>query len=143
MANYEQACIDDLITKIKTVAGFTEKTFYVYDFQALLQDSEGLSFPNVGVVYDGTFSQGVPGKKGLSSVLQCTLYLADTAEARNKTVIMTLLDNIRNTIISDQTRSPTGHPWEFVEEVPNPFMDEVYLYSQKWETKVMLTSNPV
>ena len=141
MADFATPCVNDIIAKLKTISGFTDKVFSIYEQRELFSDSQGLTFPYMGVIYEGLFSDDVPGKKGLSANLICAILVADSGTGLggddSKVTATTLLDDARTVIRA--TRSPTGHIWNFIDEIPVDADEGVFAYLQRWETKAMLT----
>lgn len=142
-ANIAAACVADLISKIKNLDLFRNKAFEVYDYLSLVDTSEELQFPCLGVVYEGITSQGGKDNTGLATHLACGIFLLagdkDTEKrgTEDKVGIVLLLDQIRNSI--KRTKSPTMHNWEFMLEVPFDISKRGLGYYQKWKTTVILT----
>lgn len=141
--NIASLCTDDIREKIKNLPEFAKKVFEVYDYATLVDTSQELQYPCVGVVYEGMTSVGGSDKTGLSSYLVCGIFLlagdkdSETKGVENKTDIVLLLDNIRNCIKT--TKSPTMYPWEFMLEVPFDISNRGLGYYQKWKTTAILT----
>lgn len=122
VSNRATECIQDLINKINTLPLVKNKTLWVYDEEQLMDKTKGLTFPAVGVVYEGIRSTddfpGRSGKVGFTSELVASLMLltrqdAPTGKSSHLPAVQ-LLDDIRQCILG--TRSPTGHLWKFIVE---------------------------
>ena len=145
MADFPQLCIDDLKTKLELLSEVaTGESIYVYDQDALLHQAAQLQMPYFGVIYEGMFSDGDGGncsKGGLSASLKCAIYIVIGGETYAGTDLKPsatdLLEKARNEI--RLTKSPTGHPWNFQEEILAPYDQETFGYIQRWQTKAMLT----
>ena len=46
-------CVDDLKTKLESLAKLKGKAFWVYNEDHLMDKTKGITFPAVGVVYEG------------------------------------------------------------------------------------------
>ena len=145
MADFPQECIDDLKTKLELVTEIATGTaIYVYDQDALLHQSAELQMPYFGVIYEGMFTDGDGGScstGGLITTLRCAIYIVIGGETYAGTDLKPsatdLLDKARNQI--RLTKSPTGHPWNFQEEILAPYDQETFGYIQRWKTKAILT----
>ena len=141
-------CVEDLITKLKTVDGVNEN-LWVYNQNDLIFNTSGLQLPAVGVVYIGMQKQGAQ-KEGRSQQLICDIYLfigslCEVHASGGPGVAADLLDDIRKVILKDCVASPTGHPWSFQFEAPAGFrnstgddQDEKLIYVQRWATRANL-----
>lgn len=148
MVDLVDAAVKDLKTKVESaplvITAVNNRALYVYDQDALVVQSEQLTPPYIGVIYEGLFSDGNAEKcsqGGLTARLRCGIFLVTGGEtfggADLKPGMTALLDDIRNCI--RLTKSPFGHPWHFVEEILAPYDQETFGYIQRWQTKAMLT----
>lgn len=140
--------IEDLKTKIEaapTVVGsLNNKAIYVYDQDQLLCQSEQLTPPYIGVIYEGMTSDSNAQKcstGGLSGRLRCGIFIVTGGETFGgldlKPSATNLLNEFRECI--RLTKSPSGHTWQFVEEILAPYDQESFGYIQRWQVKVQLT----
>lgn len=133
-------CVDDLLTKIKTLTVLKNKVHHVYTEAELNDKTKGFNYPLVAVVYDGT--SAVPGgiARGLSVEINISIMLFFKAQAHataNQTLdAVDLLDEVRNTILD--TVSPSGHKWKFKAEVGSQGDKGVYVYMQRWAAPAQL-----
>lgn len=143
MKDLASLCVTDLETRIKTLPQIASKVFHVYGEDDLTDSTKGISFPCVGVVYNGI--RAMPenketGKHGTSSELVVTLMLMvrdnTVATANVKEGALKLLDDMRDLII--RTKSPSGHLWRFQLESPVAGKKGVLAYIQRWATPVQL-----
>jgi hypothetical protein len=135
-------CLDDLLEKIKKVPLIeNKKTFYVYSEADLLDETKSRTLPCVGVMYGGL--RAVEGRdgKGLSSMCRAILVVVaenkDIGKLDRKNLIVQLLDDMRDQI--KETRSPTGHFWQFLGENPAPMIGNRIVYLQNWQTPTLLS----
>lgn len=136
-------CIDDLEARIKTIPTIKDRVFHVYSEEELVERTKGLSFPCVGIVYDGMMAipeQGSSAKIGASAELVATVMIffrQDTkAKSDPKDATVALLDEIRGKILA--TRSPTRHHWRFKLEAAVEGKQGVLTYVQRWATPAQL-----
>lgn len=128
------------------VSAATDSAIYVYDQDQLLSQSEQLTPPYVGVIYEGLFSDGNAEKcttGGLKARLRCGIFVVTDGNTFGgvdlKPSMTLLLDEIRNCI--RLTKSPWGHDWHFVEETLAPYDQSSFGYIQRWQTKAPLTQD--
>jgi hypothetical protein len=109
-----------------------------------MNKTKGISFPAVGVVYEGMrpTSDGdkATHKLGISAELVASVMMFHRPDNMNaadtKTPAMTLLDSIRKEIMG--SKSPTGHFWKFVVEAAATEKNGVVIWIQRWSTPVQL-----
>lgn len=136
-------CIDDLEARIKTIPALKDRVFHIYSEDELMERTKGLSFPCVGVVYDGMMAipeQGPSAKIGASAELVATVMVFFRQDTKAKTdpkdTTVALLDEIRSKIFA--TRSPTRHHWRFKLEAAVEGKQGVLTYVQRWATPAQL-----
>lgn len=143
MKDLATKCVDDIETRLKTMAGMSKRVFHIYSEDDLMDITKGLVFPCMGVVYNGIRAipeAGSTGKQGGSGELVITvmLFFRDESKAANslKLSATELLDDVRDAIMG--TRSPSGHFWRFQLEAPVEGKKNVLSYVQRWSTPVQL-----
>lgn len=136
-------CVADIETRLKTLVDMSKRVFHVYGEDDLLDYTKGLTFPCMGVVYNGIRS--IPenketGKQGISGELVVTIMLlfrdSTSTTANQKASAISMLDDARKLILT--TKSPTGHKWKFQLESPVQGKKGVLAYVQRWSTPVQL-----
>jgi len=145
IANVATSCVNDLITKMKSVPAFSKKVIYAYTQDDLYDVAAQLNFPCAGILYEGIRS--VPDAdsrntgKGLSAELSCSLLLLVSGKtignADYKVTATEILDQFRDAIKG--TRSPANNYWKFVIESAVEARKDSYAYVQRWSTPVLLT----
>lgn len=141
--NIASSCVADITAKIKTLDLFKNKAFEVYDYLALVDTTQDIKFPCVGVVYEGITTKGGDDRTGLATYLTCGIFMlagdkdTEIKGTEKKADIVLMLDMIRNNI--KRTKSPTMHNWEFMLEIPFDISKRGLGYYQKWKTTVILT----
>ena len=138
-------CIRDVENKVEAVPAFRGRVFHVYSEDELIERTKGMSFPCVGVVYDGIRSVGEPGKDtgkmGSSAELVVSVMIffrQDTkAKADPKESVVGHLDTIRSQLL--RTKSPAGHFWRFQIEAAVAGKEGLLAYLQRWATPVQLS----
>ena len=71
-------CVESLAAAIRSLPLFAKKTFVVYSEDELMQETKGLTYPCVGVIYEGMRSIPEPGstsKQGVSCELVASVML--------------------------------------------------------------------
>lgn len=138
-----ERCLLDLERILAAVPVLSKRVFQVYSEEELLEKTKGLSYPCVGVVYDGMRASGEnkdTGKQGVSAELVCTIMLffrqESLAKQDAKLVAVTTLDGVRDAIRG--VRSPSGHFWKFQLEASVGGKNGVLTYLQRWSTPVQL-----
>ena len=154
MANPVDDAIQDLVTKIKALPEVGDKTLYVYTQEKLLDETERLDFPAVGVIYSGMNKIGEQ-KQGRAQSLQADVVLTmgelcatQDGDSDEKPTSTALLDRIRNQIIAECENAPGGHKWWFQFEVPAyqtrstglEISDKakILMYVQRWTTRIIV-----
>lgn len=137
-------CIDDVEARLKTLTSMQNKVFHVYSEDELLDETKGLVFPCLGVVYDGMRAgpeTGSTSKQGISGVLTVTILMffrSDVHATQDpKDTAAALLDQCR-ALFRANPRSPSGHYWQFNLESPVGGKKGVLTYVQRWSTPVQL-----
>lgn len=138
-------CIQDIEAKVESLPALRGRVFHVYSEEELVERTKGLSFPCVGVIYDGLRSVGEPGKDsgkmGSSAELVVTvmIFFRQDTKAKNdpKESVVSQLDVIRKNIL--RTKSPSGHFWRFQIEAAVAGKEGVLTYLQRWVTPVQLS----
>lgn len=138
-------CIEDIKGKIKTVPSVAKNIHHIYSEDDIVTLTKGLSYPCVGVLYDGIRSspeQGATSKQGLSAEIVCSVMLffraaSNVASKDSTSEALQLLDSIRDSIKGQ--RSPTGHFWRFQMEAALGGKNSVLIYIQRWAAPVQLT----
>lgn len=135
-------CVADICTRLRRVPGLSQKVFHIYSEDEIEDKTKGLSYPCVGVIYDGIRSVGDNGdtnKQGNSTVLTVSiLYMFRQNTSSNvdpKDEAVTVLDAARGEI---KGRAPGGHPWRFLIEAPLGGKKGVLVYLQRWSTPAQL-----
>ena len=163
MSDTVNDAIVDITTKISALPEVaTDKVLYVYSQERLMDETEGLDYPLVGVIYAGMLKK--EGRRPGSDVQGRTQTLfidvvvtqgpvcdATTGLADEKHTTTDLLNKIRNQIIAECERAPAGHKWTFRAEVP-AYLNlrlvtatdsprdraKILAYVQRWETTVIV-----
>jgi hypothetical protein len=144
MTDPVHSAVQDLISKMKEVQEFREKSFYVYDERVFLDASGPLSMPCAAVVYEGMISKGGSHMTGLAATQQFAILLIngnkkmDAKGKENKQITTDMLNRIRKCI--RLTVAPGGHKWEFMMESPFELDTNHMGFIQRWRTTVVLTS---
>jgi len=132
------SCVEDLLTKIKSISDLRNKVHHVYTESELADKTKGLNYPVVAVVYDGLAA--VDSTRGLSGEINMSIMLFFKAQAygtANQTLdAVDLLDTVRGVILDKV--SPSGHKWKFKAEVGSQGDKGVYIYMQRWSTPCQL-----
>lgn len=136
-------CIEDISAKVEQVTGLKGRVFHVYSEEELIERTKGVSFPCVGVVYDGMRAlpeSGSTHKIGGSAELVVSVMIffrQDTkSKADPKETTVNYLDRIRSQLI--RTKAPTGHYWKFQVEAAVEGKNGVLAYLQRWATPTQL-----
>ena len=136
-------CIESIEDVLRTIPGLEKRVFHVYSDEELIERTKGLSFPCVGVVYDGLMGREEPGATGkLSStadlVVSIMLFFRQNTRATTdpKDTTVETLDTIRSKIL--ETRAPSGHLWKFQLEAAVEGKQGLLTYVQRWATPVQL-----
>lgn len=141
--NPATACTVDIRDKVKALTLFGGKVFICYDPDDLTKMLGKLKAPICGVLYEGIRSKGGPGDKSLGASVGVSIIVIAGSKALEGATLedngehTELLDSIRDTI--KRTKSPTGHSWEFVAELPLDLKDKGMAYYQRWQSTIMLT----
>lgn len=138
-------CVQDLITKMKSVPAFSSKVIYAYTQDDLYDTAATLNFPCAGILYEGlravTDSESKNVGKGRSAELHCTLLLLVSGRtignADYKLSAAEFLDQFRGAILG--TRSPSGNFWKFIIESPVEGRAGSFAYAMRFSTPVILT----
>lgn len=121
------------------------KVFHVYSEEELMDKTKGITFPAVGIVYEGMRAVSEDSDKksvkmGVSAELIAAVMLIQRPDnisaADTKTPTMNLLDDIRQEIMG--SKSPSGHWWKFVVEASANEKNGVVIWLQRWSTPVQL-----
>lgn len=137
-------CVADLKAHLAQLIA-AGKVFHVYSEEELMDKTKGITFPAVGIVYEGM--RAVPEdsdkksvKIGVSAELIAAVMLIQRPDnisaADTKTPTMNLLDDIRQEIMG--SKSPSGHWWKFVVEASANEKNGVVIWLQRWSTPVQL-----
>lgn len=137
-------CVTALTAVLEAQTGLQGKVLFVFDQDDLIGQLKGVqSLPAIGIVYEGMRAMPeAPGQKtGASAEMVFSLVLVNrgndfVSSSTNKTASITLLDSIRQTLIS--TRSPTGSFWNFVVEAAAAQSKGVVFWVQRWSVSVGL-----
>lgn len=119
------------------------KVFTIYTQDTFLNSTKNIDTPAIGIVYEGIAKKGQDTKDGLGSVLAVSVVLLvgdkdlEVNGQEDKNLFINMLGNFRRAIMG--TRSPTGHKWGFVVELPLDISDRALCYYQRWETSIILT----
>lgn len=139
-------CVADLRAHLGQLIA-AGKVFHVYSEEELMDKTKGITFPAVGIVYEGmrAVNEGagdarVSHKLGVSAELIAAVMLIQRPDnisaADTKTPTMNLLDDIRQEIMG--SKSPSGHWWKFVVEASANEKNGVVIWLQRWSTPVQL-----
>lgn len=142
--NLAERCVLDMKARLATVPSLVGKIVQVYSEEELANAFVGVSFPCMGVVYEGMRSVNEPGstlKQGVSNELIVSLVVAEKGsspgESDSKIRTMHLLDAARKAVRAGGS-APGGHKWKFVLEAPASEKKGVVLWVQRWATPVLL-----
>ena len=135
-------CIEDVQAKLDALDEFGQKIFHVYSEEDLLDKATTLRLPAVGVSYGGITSE--PGqdrsRQGLLGSLRVAIVLIIDSKSiglDRKDEAAEMMDLIRCALLGQ--KSPTGHKWQFLSELPMGSASGVLLYMQRWQTAAPLT----
>lgn len=140
MKNIAQKCIDNLQATLRTIPEVASKNWSVVSEDDLFDKAANLSFPCMGVVYEGLRSSSSPEKAGKTAVITCSIYLlyksGNIGKIDYKPKAVLMLDDLRDKIMD--TQSPSGHKWQFGFESPAEDMHKALVYYQRWSAVVIL-----
>lgn len=137
-------CVADLKAHLAQLIA-AGKVFHVYSEEELMDKTKGITFPAVGIVYEGMRAVNEDSDKksvkiGVSAELIAAVMLIQRPDnisaADTKTPTMNLLDDIRQEIMG--SKSPSGHWWKFVVEASANEKNGVVIWLQRWSTPVQL-----
>jgi hypothetical protein len=142
------ASINDLATeltdRIKLLAAFENRGFYIYNMDDLAQVSSYAGLPLVAVSYEGAYPRdnaAIPAgaKAHAAELINVQFYVVVAIEYRSvasddtKYVATDLLDGVRSSMLG--YKGVNNRPWRLVSEAPQPSdLDGVIMYGQLWET---------
>lgn len=135
-------CTGYLVERLRTVEAIAGRVFEVQSEEELVERIKGVSYPCVGVAYDGILpvAEGPSGRTGVSAEVYFSVMVFFRANLnavlspQDQSVV--LLDQIRGAILA--TKSPTGHVWRFKAEVPISGRKGLLVYVQRWATPCQL-----
>lgn len=138
--------LDFIKSKLLTLSSVGPgKVFTVVNEADLMSDSRLVTYPAVGVVYEGMRGGGSNGPShvtGLSAVASFALIVLTQDKfpigQDTKPGGIDLLDQIRG-LFKDQ-KGPTGHSWKFEFESPVESRNNtVLVWVQRWSIPILLT----
>lgn len=139
--NIATLCVDDVEARLKTLKSMKSRVFHMYSESELLDETKGLVYPCMGVVYDGMRAVGDGGKQGISAEIVVTIMVLFRGSVLSKEdpkdTIVALLDDSR-ALFRNSPRSPSGHFWKFQVESAIDSKKGVLTYIQRWATPVQL-----
>ncbi len=148
MIDAASLCIADVTTVLQSIASLKGKVVNVYSEDELIDSTTLITYPAVGVVYEGMRSveeMGSTNKVGNSCELVVSIILIDTYTKTTQTAAKKqaapILDKVRELMMANTRRSPTGHKWRFVVEAAATPKQGVVLWVQRWSTPVQLISS--
>lgn len=135
-----QTCVDDLLTKLRGVQQIASKKWGVVDEDDLFNKSVTLTYPCVGVVYEGIRGAESAEKAGKTSEIVFSMYLlyklGSIGKVDYKPAAIKMLDTIRKLLVDSP--SPTGHKWRFRFESPAEDIHGALVYYQRWSAVVIV-----
>lgn len=143
-----QKCLDDAKTAVQSIAQAQGKTvFHLYDADQLLDETVGIKYPAIGIVYEGirhiertprdTHRVGAEAELWMTFVLMTKdESLGATSQTRLNAI--TFLDDLRKAM--KDRRSPSGHFWRFMLEAPAARKNGNIMWVQRWVTPTILTA---
>lgn len=149
-ANLASSCVLDLMALVEEATqDFKGKVYHIFGEAELRAKTKGVSYPAVGVIYDGlrtvpvppgspsqASSGGGPLTCEMSFTIMLFLRLQPIALDDPKEAATTQIDLVRRNII--RKRAPSGHFWRFQLEVSAPNDTKSVAYLQRWNTTVQL-----
>lgn len=149
MNDIAKKCVDDLKTHLAQLIA-AGKVFHVYSEEELMDKTKGITFPAVGIVYEGmravpesstnAEAAKVSHRLGVSAELVAAVMILQRPDnisaADTKTPALSLLDDIRQEIHG--SKSPSGHWWRFIVEASAQEKNGVVIWLQRWSTPVQL-----
>lgn len=144
-----QDCINDAVAKLRDTKEFgvnagKEKVFTVYSEDDLMNKSKLITYPAVGVMYEGTRANTLD-KTGQGLAGDCSLAIVLLMDGGSVAGINTqhegarILTAIRKQFRLKCANSPTMHKWRFVSELPMGNVGNLLVFIQRWETPILLT----
>ncbi len=138
---------DALTALIQSVTEVTGTPLYVYDVEEIKfeQGKGGFDLPAVTVLYNSMTLAGAD-KRGTAADLIFDVYLIagrDRTERQDqkagtvKSEGTQALSAIRQVLLADCTKAPSGRAWEFMREQPVGIDEDWIVYLQRWRTRVM------
>ncbi|NIP54106.1 MAG: hypothetical protein GWN00_01405 [Aliifodinibius sp.] len=137
-----QDCEADLLSKAEKVTEFNSRIYTAFDPDNFVSYVRKKSRkPLTGLVYEGLYSQttedlGKSSYIGFAFIVVGDSKIRDTKQAADKAAITGLCDSLRTKIL--HTNAPSGHLWEFVNEMPMDIPVVGLVYYQQWRTVVIL-----
>ena len=133
-------CWEDLMTRIKRVPEFVEKTYSVLSEGDLIAVLKLAKYPMAGVIYGGLApGPGDASRQGVACDFTCTILVIVEGGAVGgidlKNEAVRLLKAVREE--TKRTRSPTMHMWRFRGEVPAGTIGNAVVYKQTWSTAII------
>lgn len=137
-------CIEDVVSKLDKIPSLRGRVFHVFSDDDLIERTKGLTFPCIGVVYDGLRAIPEGGKDthkiggSAEMVVSVIMFFRNDTKAKSdpKDGAVVMLDVVRDSLI--KSKSPSGHFWKFQVEAPIEGKSGVLAYLQRWATPVQL-----
>lgn len=138
-------CVEDIRTKLQSVASLAGKHLTVYSPEDLADVlKKGAKTPIVGVLYEGMRSITDPGPSvrvgGSAEIIIAIILITDKSyvsqAADAKTPSLALLDEIRSKIMGQ--KSPSQHRWRFIVEAAGDVTSGTVVWVQRWASPVQL-----
>lgn len=145
MASLAQSMVTGSLALLQSIAGLTNKALYVLSEAELMERGRVMSYPAVGVIYEGMRSHpdaqpahrvGLNVELGMAVVVFYRSGPSKDQDDANKTAALALLDQIRGKFLD--TVGPSGKFWRFVAEAPALEKDGVVVWVQRWSLPATL-----
>jgi hypothetical protein len=143
--NFAQALTEDLLSHVKTVTAFKDKSVAVYSPEDLM-DKAKMVRPIVGVLYEGARSVDNGNEKsGASGEAVFTLILLTETSVvsglvNTKPSAHAYLDDLRLAI--QGRRAIHGHPWRWVMEAPAAQKNGATMWLQRFRVPIQVVPAP-
>lgn len=142
MAGQIRTLVTEIEERLKSIAEFQKgKAFHVVSEEDLIDETRVLTYPAVGVVYEGLRpaggnENGLSTRAGFAIVVLTSDKWPTGVDAKGTS--LDLLDLIRSKFRDG--RPSTGHKWKFEFEGPARSKNaKVLIWVQRWSTPVQLT----
>ena len=140
-----QACLDWWVARLNLIPELKDKVVLGFSVEDMMQQLSAATGARIGIVYEGIVPVQTPNKDShvvsISASIGVGLCLiADgklPGQERGVIPAVRILDKIRKSGF-DQ-RSPTGHFWKMLAELPASEKNGVQVWLQRWSSPIQLS----